>query len=88
MRVCVSIPADHACEMGLVELARRVAPADLVELRLDARPDLPLEWIRRLGKPVIATCRPRAEGGAWTGPEAARLALLRVEQEQDPKARL
>lgn len=77
MRVCVSVPADHACELGLTELARRVAPADLVELRLDAEPDLPLAWIRGLGKPAIATCRLRAEGGAWTGAEVDRLALLR-----------
>ncbi len=77
LRVCVSIPADHACELGLAELARRVRAAALVELRLDANPDFPIEWVGRLGKPVIATCRPRAEGGAWTGAEADRLALLR-----------
>ncbi|MEK7865095.1 MAG: shikimate dehydrogenase [Planctomycetota bacterium] len=77
MHVCVSIPADHACELGLAELTRRVAPADLVEIRLDARPDFPLEWIPRLGKPVIATCRLRAQGGSWNGSEADRMALLR-----------
>ena len=77
MKICVSIPADHALAIGPDDLARRVAKADLVELRLDAQPDLPLDWIPRLGKPVIATCRPKAQGGAWAGPEPDRLALLR-----------
>lgn len=76
-QVCVSIPADHALQLGCDVLAERVSRADLVELRLDAFPDLPLEWIPRLGRPVIAACRAREQGGAWRGSEPERLALLR-----------
>jgi 3-dehydroquinate dehydratase/shikimate dehydrogenase len=58
-------------------LARLPVQADLVELRLDAlrdpRPELLIPQARR---PVIATCRPVAAGGGWSGGEELRGALL------------
>jgi len=49
-----------------------------VELRLDAiqAPDLP-RLLARPPCPLIATCRPRREGGLYDGPEQPRLELLR-----------
>jgi len=49
-----------------------------VELRLDAleAPDLP-RLLARPPCPLIATCRPRREGGLYDGPELPRLELLR-----------
>jgi len=62
------IEADMASAAGL---------ADVVELRLDYAPAADLRRLleRRTG-PVIVTYRPSREGGAFTGPEDERLALL------------
>lgn len=51
--------------------------ADLVELRLDGvdRPDVRQALAGRR-TPVVVTCRPRWEGGAWDGGEAEREQLL------------
>jgi 3-dehydroquinate dehydratase/shikimate dehydrogenase len=66
----------------MAELRRRrdeaaAAGADLVELRLDsvADPNVAGALAGRLG-PVIVTCRPTWEGGAFSGPEDERRALL------------
>jgi 3-dehydroquinate dehydratase/shikimate dehydrogenase len=57
--------------------------ADLVELRLDTvdRPDVGGALAGRT-TPVIVTCRPSWEGGAYTGAEDDRLALLTLALEQ------
>jgi 3-dehydroquinate dehydratase/shikimate dehydrogenase len=74
-RLCVTVTAPTMAELR----ARRdaVSDADLVELRLDTvrDPDVAgaLEG-RRL--PVIVTCRPLWEGGAFEGTETERLGLL------------
>jgi 3-dehydroquinate dehydratase/shikimate dehydrogenase len=51
--------------------------ADMFEFRLDClhRPDLAL-LLARTKKPRIVTCRPRWEGGEFSGSEEARLELL------------
>jgi 3-dehydroquinate dehydratase len=74
-RVCVTVMAATTAE-----LRRRrdeVVGADLVELRLDSvtDPDVAgaLEGRRT---PVIVTCRPRWEGGAFAGAEEERRRLL------------
>jgi 3-dehydroquinate dehydratase/shikimate dehydrogenase len=53
------------------------AGADLVELRLDGvdRPDV-VGAVEGRHRPVIVTCRPRWEGGAFDGPEEERERLL------------
>ena len=49
-----------------------------VELRLDALRDPDLARLLAAAPcPVVATCRPRREGGLYDGPEEARLELLR-----------
>jgi 3-dehydroquinate dehydratase/shikimate dehydrogenase len=54
------------------------ATADLVELRLDGVSDADAATaLDGRTTPVIVTCRARWEGGAFDGPEDARLAILR-----------
>ena len=53
--------------------------AGLVELRLDAAPDLDVEaFVRASPLPVIATCMRAADGGLWRGSEEERNARLRA----------
>jgi len=52
--------------------------ADLVELRLDGVRDIDVPGaLAGRKRPVIVTCRPRREGGAFDGPEEQRLGVLR-----------
>ena len=74
-QVCVTVAAPT-----MAELRRRrdqVSGADLVELRLDAvdAPDVAGALQGRRG-PVLVTCRPTWEGGAFDGSEEARLAWV------------
>ncbi len=56
---------------------RAAALADLVELRLDGVRDVDVPaTLAGRRTPVIVTCRPRREGGAFDGPEDGRLAIL------------
>lgn len=74
--VCTSVTAPT-----MEELRRRrdaaARSADLVELRLDSveRPDVAGALEGRRG-PVVVTCRPAWEGGAFEGAEEERLGLL------------
>jgi 3-dehydroquinate dehydratase / shikimate dehydrogenase len=77
-RICVTVSAatmDHL----VAERDRAAIEADLVELRLDGvrEVDVPRALAGRL-VPVVVTCRPRREGGAFDGPEDERLALLQT----------
>ncbi len=76
-RICVTVTADNMAGL-LAARDRAAALADLVELRLDGvrGVDVPAALAGRR-TPVIVTCRPRREGGAFDGPEGDRLALLR-----------
>jgi 3-dehydroquinate dehydratase/shikimate dehydrogenase len=74
--LCVTVAAPT-----MAELRRRrdaVPEADLVELRLDsvADPDVAAALAGR-SRPVIVTCRPVWEGGAFAGSEDERRALLK-----------
>ncbi|MGE0591341.1 MAG: type I 3-dehydroquinate dehydratase [Vicinamibacterales bacterium] len=77
--LCATVSGATTAE--LVAARDRVADADMVELRLDGLEDLSVETPaavlagRRL--PAIVTCRAGWEGGRFTGPEAAREAILR-----------
>jgi len=78
-RLVVSLRATSEDE--LVRAARAgAARADVVELRIDGIDHPNLERLRALGrgfgKPVLLTCRSAREGGAFSGTEEARLALL------------
>ena len=58
---------------------RTASPAsDMVELRLDRVPDLNLAAIfAAVGKPRVATCRSRSQGGYFSGNEEQRQRILR-----------
>jgi shikimate 5-dehydrogenase/shikimate kinase len=60
------------------DLAALPAVADLVELRLDLLPgDVEVEtWVAASPRPVLATVRSRAQGGAFRGPPREAAALL------------
>jgi shikimate kinase/3-dehydroquinate dehydratase len=67
---------------------------DAVELRLDLYPDLDVDaFVRRSGKPVIASVRRKRDGGAFAGSEeerrrilsgAGRCAFIDLEEDADP----
>jgi 3-dehydroquinate dehydratase/shikimate dehydrogenase len=76
VRLCVTVAAATMADLRAGRDAA-AGVADLVELRLDAveQPDVAGALADRL-TPVIVTCRPVWEGGAFTGSEHERLALL------------
>jgi 3-dehydroquinate dehydratase-1 len=54
--------------------------ADMIEVRVDLAsedPQILLEKVFRLGKPIIVTIRPTWEGGSFRGDDAERLELFR-----------
>jgi 3-dehydroquinate dehydratase-1 len=78
----IVVPFDDALPRAEVERLRD-AGLDAAELRVDlfARRE-PAAVLARLadfaGLPILATIRSRAEGGAWAGTEAERLALFQA----------
>jgi 3-dehydroquinate dehydratase / shikimate dehydrogenase len=74
--LCVTVTAATTAEL---RAARDAAGglADLVELRLDGVRDIDVEGaLAGRRTPVVVTCRPLREGGAFAGAEQARLAVL------------
>lgn len=74
--VCATVTAETMADLR----ARRDAAgdADMVELRLDTVQDLDVEGaLADRARPVIVTCRPRWEGGHYTGSEEERHGVLR-----------
>src|SRR5688500_7047809 len=74
-KFCVTVTADTTAELR----TRRdqVKEADLVELRLDmVRDPSAAAALAGRRKPVIVTCRARAQGGYFDGSEEERLAIL------------
>ena len=76
--ICIPIAADtNAAMMRLLEEAAR-EPAELFELRLDSleeEPDVEA-LVKASFRPVIATCRSVAEGGAFAGGATERRRIL------------
>ena len=74
-KLCVTVTADTMAELR----TRRdqVSDADMVELRLDTVKD-PSAAAALAGrkKPVIITCRPKSEGGHFSGSEEERRSIL------------
>lgn len=70
----LAVPDTNQCLAVLHELAPAI---DLSEICLDAMTsfDLP-ELIRRSPCPLIITCRPRREGGSFSGSETERIEIL------------
>lgn len=77
MKICVPVTAATN-EAALALMDRALTEADLVEIRLDAigKPDL-ARLLKGRRERVLVTNRSAAEGGAFVGPEARRVALLR-----------
>jgi len=73
--VALALPDTDACLAQLRVYAGRIG---LAEVRVDqmASCDLP-RLIAEAGVPLVITCRPVREGGAYQGDEAARLEVLR-----------
>src|SRR5262245_45255607 len=73
--LCVTVTAPTTAELRLRRDA--VCAGDLVELRLDSvsDPDVAGALAGRR-RPVVVTCRPRWEGGAFDGSEEERRRLL------------
>ena len=73
----ITVAAPTTAELRRRRDAAAQAGADLVELRLDsvADPDVTAALAGRQ-TPVIATCRPVWEGGAFTGAESDRRKIL------------
>jgi len=76
MKVCVPVMAATN-EAAIARMKRAFSVADLVEIRLDAirKPDL-ARLLRERRGPVLVTNRSAAEGGAFRGSEAERVAFL------------
>lgn len=75
-RLVASVFAASTDEI-LRALHRQVAGADVVELRVDGVSDLDLPRLLAASTvPVILTCRAARQGGAFTGSEAERWAIL------------
>lgn len=79
MRLVTTLLADS---LAALERHARRAATPWVEVRLDALPGLRPEGVaalrRAAAKPAIASCRRKADGGLFEGPERAREALLRA----------
>ncbi|GAB4211950.1 MAG: hypothetical protein OHK0022_47150 [Roseiflexaceae bacterium] len=75
LSLALSAPDTHTCLEVLRAYAGRAGSA---EVRIDQMQscDLPL-LIAESPLPLVITCRPTREGGAFQGPEEERLALLR-----------
>lgn len=72
--ICVSITEPTVDE---AIAAAESVDADVVEIRLDCLKSLEgMERLRRIRKPVMATCMPKWEGGLFTGKEDERAAIL------------
>lgn len=74
-KLCVTVTADTMAELRTRR--DRVGDADMVELRLDTVKD-PSAAAALAGrtKPVIVTCRPKSDGGHFTGSEEERRVIL------------
>jgi 3-dehydroquinate dehydratase / shikimate dehydrogenase len=73
--LCVTVAAPTTAELRRRRDA--VQDADLIELRLDSVSDPDVAGaVAGRRRPVIVTCRPTWEGGAFSGPEEDRKRLL------------
>ncbi len=76
--ICAPVIARDLAEARASFAQAAKTEVDLLELRLDyfaATPDI-AALIAESPRPVIVTCRPKREGGLFTGPEELRLAWL------------
>ena len=76
----ICIPVGAADNAAMLDLIHRAGdePADAHELRLDALREPPRleELVAASSRPVVATCRSRAEGGGFSGSATERRGIL------------
>jgi len=81
--ICVSVACENVSRT--LDIARHSeSRADVIEIRLDSmlQPGIGT-FVKNLTKPLLFTNRPEWEGGAFKGPEAARVALLQEAVQHD-----
>jgi 3-dehydroquinate dehydratase/shikimate dehydrogenase len=76
--ICISIQSESR-RLALADMLNAAPQCDILEVRLDRFTKAPeiSELLANRPKPVIMSCRRRADGGDWSGTEEERLALLR-----------
>jgi 3-dehydroquinate dehydratase/shikimate dehydrogenase len=77
--LCIAV-APESRRLGKVDLFNAAPQCDLIEFRLDRlgkEPDLK-EMMEGINKPILISCRRKADGGAWDGTEEERLVQLRT----------
>ncbi len=77
--LCIAV-APESRRLGKVDLFNAAPRCDLIEFRLDRlgkEPDLK-EMLDGISKPILISCRRKADGGAWTDSEEDRLVQLRT----------
>lgn len=76
--ICISI-AQASRRMALADMLNASKQCDLIEVRLDCfekAPDI-AELLEHKPRPIVLSCRRVKDGGAYSGGEEERLALLR-----------
>ncbi|MBI3861887.1 MAG: type I 3-dehydroquinate dehydratase [Planctomycetia bacterium] len=77
--LCIAV-APESRRLGKVDLFNAAPQCDLIEFRLDRlgkEPDLK-EMMEGISKPILVSCRRKADGGNWDGTEDERLVQLRT----------
>lgn len=77
--LCIAV-APESRRLGKVDLFNAAPQCDLIEFRLDRlgkEPDLK-EMLEGISKPILISCRRKADGGAWNDSEEDRLVQLRT----------
>jgi 3-dehydroquinate dehydratase/shikimate dehydrogenase len=77
--LCIAV-APESRRLGKVDLFNAAPQCDMIEFRLDRlgkEPDLK-EMMEGINKPILISCRRKADGGAWDGTEEERLVQLRT----------
>jgi 3-dehydroquinate dehydratase/shikimate dehydrogenase len=77
--LCIAV-APESRRLGKVDLFNAAPQCDLIEFRLDRlgkEPDLK-EMMEGISKPILVSCRRKADGGSWDGSEEERLIQLRT----------
>lgn len=77
--LCIAV-APESRRLGKVDLFNAAPQCDLIEFRLDRlgkEPDIK-EMMDGIPKPLLISCRRKADGGQWDGTEEERLLQLRT----------
>ena len=81
--VCVSVACEKV-DQAIAVARQSERYADVIEIRLDSLLHPEVEpFVKHLVRPLLFTNRPEWEGGAFKGPEAARIGLLLQAVQQD-----